>query len=173
MATAGPWRGKGWALLASAFGVGCFGAFVAYHPSVWGLALVLALGSALVVYALRRRHATDAAPRAARARGVFALRRLAGHLWYERRQVIGYVVMPELFALVVPRAEVDEDGSWNELIFLEGTRWQRWLWGQWLRTTRAQLVTEDDIEWHIARCVLLPTIEAVGETPLQAPSPPP
>jgi hypothetical protein len=171
MAPARPWQGKGWALLVAAFGVGCFGAFVVYNPSAWGVALAAVAGLSLFGGALRLR-AAPPGPGRARGKGVFALRRLGGYLWYERRQVVGYVALPEIFALVVPRPEIDEDGSWNELIFLEGTRWQRWLWRRWLRTTRARLVTDADVEWHIARCMTLPTVAPADQTALQAPSPP-
>lgn len=170
-----PWQSKRWVLLASAFGVGCAGAFAAYRPLPWGLAtLAFLLGLAALVYALRPRRLHPMMlllPR--RPRGVFSLRRWAGHLWYERRPVVAYVELPELFALVVPRGETDEDGSWNELIFLQATRWRRWCWRQWLRTTQARPIGEDDVEWHIARCMVAPSIAPADQALLQAPSPPP
>ncbi len=174
LAMGGPWQSKRWVLLACAFGVGCLGAFAAYHPFPWGVAMVaFVLGLAGLWLALRPRGLSGARALRRAPRGVFALRRWAGHLWYERRPVVAYVELSELFALVVPRGEIDEDGSWNELVFLRGTRLQRWCWRHWLRTTQARALGESDIEWHIARCMILPSVAPAGEPLLQAPSPPP
>jgi hypothetical protein len=170
----GPWQSRRWVLLAFAFGVGCLGAFAAYRPFPWGLsALAFALGLGGLVYALRPRQVFPTITLAKRPRGVFSLRRWAGHLWYERRPVIAYIELTEVFALVVPRGDADDDGSFNELVFLQGTRLRRWCWRLWLRTTQAKPLGEDDIEWHIARCMTLPSVTPVDEPLLQAPTPPP
>lgn len=170
----GPWQSKRWVLLAFAFGVGCLGAFVAYRPHVRELAaLALAAGVGWLWYALRPRRLVLPGGRPQRPLGVFALRRWEGHLWYERRPVVGYVELPEVFALVVPRGEPEGDGSWNELVFLQATRWRRWCWRMRLRTTKARPLHEGDIEWHIARCMILPSVTPADEPLLQASSPPP
>jgi hypothetical protein len=174
LAMGGPWQSKRWVLLAFAFGVGCLGAFVAYRPHARELAgLAFALGVAWLVYALRPRRPGLLGGRPRRPRGVFDLRRWEGHLWYERRPVVGYIELPEVFALVVPRGETEGEASWNELVFLQGTRWRRWCWRLRLRTTQARPLHDGDIEWHIARCMILPSVTPADELLLQAPSPPP